>query len=273
MFLYIVLLINYFVVNKIIIEEDSADTISSVQADFIMSIANKWNEIFRNIKNKTLEDTNIDEETFINIIQYTSSECSGNVYSNIYIEGNNVIKNIYNGALELKYTIEQLIQFLSTAMHNHNCFQYIVSRYDQTVSSEISYGLIQFTGAGHETIKKYLKSEIPINNLDLFTAETIMAEMKCFNQEYLNKKKNDINGLMFYVGTIQNLAPSDVEFLYQITTPENTPNTININQAFQRRIDLYTLLYKNIYEYVNKNINSIDNTTFNLSQIINAVSS
>ena len=96
--------------------------------------------------------------------------------------------------------------------------------------------------------------------------------MKCFSQEYFNTKKIDDNGLMFYIGTIQNLAPNDIEFLYQITTPENTLNTIDVNQAFQRRINLYTLLYKNIYEYVNKSINSIDNNAIiTQSQLINDV--
>lgn len=271
MFLYIILLINYFVINRIIIES-STNTISSIQASFVMNIANRWDETFRNIKNKTLNNINIDEKTFITIIQDTSSECCNNTYPDTYTEGNNVIKNIYAGALELEYTIEQIIQFLSTAMHNHNCFQSIVSRYDQTVSTDVSYGLIQFTGPGHEVIKKYLKSEVPINNLDLFTIETITAEMKCFSQEYFNKKKIDDNGLMFYIGTIQNLAPNDIEFLYQITTPENTLNTIDVNQAFQRRINLYTLLYKNIYEYVNKSINSIDNNAIiTQSQLINDV--
>ncbi|EED44040.1 hypothetical protein EBI_24436 [Enterocytozoon bieneusi H348] len=215
-------------------------------------------KIFENAvcKNFIIKGLSIDEKCFEETVKKTSCDCLKKEFPKNNKQGEQVIRHIYNAARALKYTLDELMQFTATAMHNHNCFHSIVARPENPNTPEISRGLVQFTGTvGHNNIKQYLKGK-EVRELDTFTFETIKAEMHCFKVKYMvSPKKETVTcknpKFLPYINTIYNLAPSDAQVISELINKnslisEQTILNTMASHQFARRLYLYLQLYKNV---------------------------
>lgn len=215
-------------------------------------------KIFENTvcKNFIIKGLSIDEKCFEEAVKKTSCDCLRIEFPKNNKQGEQVIRNIYNAAKALKYTLDELMQFTATAMHNHNCFHTIIARPENPNTPDVSRGLVQFTGiVGHNNVKQYLKGK-EVRELDTFTFETIKAEMQCFRAKYMvSPKKEAITcknpKFLPYINTIYNLAPSDAQVISDLINRNSLISEQCIlntmaNHQFARRLYLYLQLYKNV---------------------------
>ncbi|KAL6122793.1 hypothetical protein NUSPORA_00051 [Nucleospora cyclopteri] len=156
-------------------------------------------------------------EGFFTAIANTARDIDNiDLYENV--RAKEVVLSIFNNAIILRWSVEELIQFTATAMHNMYSFNKF-TEVTNDESKDVSRGLIQFTGeTGYANLRNVGWTK-KLSQLNLFSEESILFEMQAFNRFYYVRPQVSIIRTSFFstfIQTTENLKPEEMTEVKEI---------------------------------------------------------
>lgn len=191
-------------------------------------------------------------DKFFAAVVDTVKTVSNNNIKNLGCDAKMILENIYNTACKQNATIDQLVTFTTTALHNLYLFTWFpVHAPHNNVIGKVGRGLMQWTSeSGYSKLTSvstfnYLKTPSYVNMLN---KETIADEFAAYLSYYNNCKQG---GLKAFISTIVAFASPEYNYVTEkaateILMGEYKP-TNELQQRVLRRFNIYYTMCSKIF--------------------------